>query len=207
MTSIEKEIFDRLNFNYPEEISFLPVKSPFAFLVTVMLSASSTDIRAEAASNRLFSRYEDENALCEADEDEVERIIHDVGLARSKARNIIGMSKEVVRLGGIPSDMKGLCKLPGVGEKTASCYISTILKEPAVIADIHFVRVAERLGLISSTGRNKAAKEIRENFPEKMWTRLSMTVNLHGRGICRPKPKCKECFLSSICAYGNKKER
>jgi len=166
-----------------------------------MLSASSTDKRAQAASDRLFSIYKDRYAIALADEDGVEEIIHDVGLARSKAKNIIAMAKRVVELGYIPEDMEGLCSLAGVGEKTASCYISTILGQPAVIADIHFVRVANRLGLIDTQDRNKAAAEIRNSFPAVMWTRLSMTINLHGRVICKPKPKCAECFLSQICSY------
>lgn len=206
MRSREKSIYDELNYHYPKEISFLEVKSPFIFLVTVMLSASSTDKRAQAASDRLFSIYKDEKALASADEDSLEALIHDVGLARSKARNIIAMSKKVVELGSIPSDMEGLCSLPGVGEKTASCYLSTILGEPAVIADIHFVRVAFRLGLTDTVDRNKAAAEIRKAFPSKYWTRLSMTVNLHGRLVCKPKPKCKECFLSSLCPFISKNQ-
>lgn len=201
MRSREKKIYDELNSHYPENISFLRADDPFVFLVTVMLSASSTDKRAQAASDRLFSIYKDRYAIALAEEDSVEEIIHDVGLARSKAKNIIKMAKMIVESGHIPEDMKGLCSLPGVGEKTASCYISTILGKPAVIADIHFVRVANRLDLIDTQDRNKAASEIRNSFPENMWTRLSMTINLHGRVICKPKPKCTECFLARLCSY------
>ena len=201
MRSREKKIYNELNSHYPKNISFLRADNPFVFLVTVMLSASSTDKRAQAASDRLFSIYKDRYAIALADEDGVEEIIHDVGLARSKAKNIIAMAKRVVELGYIPENMEGLCSLAGVGEKTASCYISTILGQPAVIADIHFVRVANRLELINTQDRNKAAAEIRNSFPDVMWTRLSMTINLHGRVICKPKPKCAECFLSQICSY------
>lgn len=198
MTSRDFLIFNKINSHYPEKISFLPVKSPFVFLVTVMLSASSTDIRASAAADRLFFKYPDEKSLSEAEIEDIERIIHDVGLSWSKAKNIKGTAK-IIAEKGLPNTMEELVSLPGVGEKTASCYLSTILGEPAVIADIHFVRVAERLGFTDTRDRTIAARQIRERFDKEYWTRVSMTVNLHGREICRPKPRCSECFLSSIC--------
>lgn len=198
MTSRDFLIFNKINSFYPEEISFLPVKSPFVFLVTVMLSASSTDVRASAAADRLFFRFPDEKALGGADVAEIEKIIHDVGLSWNKAKNI-KETAQIIAEKGLPKTMDELLELPGVGEKTASCYLSTIMGEPAVIADIHFVRVAERLGFTDTKDRTKAARQIRERFDKEYWTRISMTVNKHGRELCRPKPKCSECFLSSIC--------
>ena len=198
MTSRDFLIFSKLNSFYPEKISFLPVKSPFIFLVTVMLSASSTDIRASAAADRLFFAFPDEKSLAGAKIEEIEKIIHDVGLSWSKAKNI-KLTAQKIAENGLPTTMDELVELPGVGEKTASCYLATILGESAVIADTHFVRVAERLGFTTTKDRTIAARQIREKFDREYWTRLSMTVNKHGRDICRPKPKCAECFLSSIC--------
>lgn len=205
MTSIENQIFLKLNEKYPEKISFLRYKTPFEFLVTVILSASSTDVRAQAAADRLFNKYKDEKGLANADVDDVELLIRDVGLSRNKSKSIVSSAKRVVELGKIPETMEELIKLDGVGEKTASCYLSEILGEPAVIADIHFVRVAERLGLTDTQDRTKSAREIKQKFPKEMWTRLSMTVNLHGRVVCKPKPKCDECFLSELCQFNVKK--
>lgn len=201
MRSREKEIYDELNSHYPDDISFLHADTPFAFLVTVMLSASSTDKRAQAASDTLFSMFPDEKALARANVDEVESIIHQVGLGHTKASNIVALSRIIDDLGYIPDSIPELTKLPGIGEKTASCYLAHILDKPAVIADIHFMRVASRLGLIDTDNRERATREIRRAFDEDMWTRLSMTINIHGRIICRPKPKCRECFLSNLCSY------
>lgn len=205
MTSIGNQIFLELNSYYPEKISFLRYKTPFEFLVTVILSASSTDVRAQAAADRLFARYNDEYGLAKADVADVELLIRDVGLSKGKSKNIVSCANRIVELGYIPDNMQDLIKLDGVGEKTASCYLSEILGQPAVIADIHFVRVAMRLGLTDTDDRNKSAREIRDSFPPEMWTRLSMTVNLHGRVVCKPKPKCQECFLAHLCRYYTKK--
>lgn len=198
MTSRDFLIFNELNLHYPQEISFLPVKSPFVFLVTVMLSASSTDERALKASDRLFSVFSDAKALSEANVEDIESLIHEVGLGWSKASNI-KKTAGIIAEKGLPKTFDDLLCLPGVGEKTASCYASTIFGEPAVIADIHFVRVAERLGFINTRNRDAAARLVKKRFDSEYWTRLSMTVNMHGRVICRPKPRCSECFLSSIC--------
>ena len=113
MTSRDFLIFNKLNSFYPEEISFLPVKSPFVFLVTVMLSASSTDVRASAAADRLFFSFPDEKALSEANVEEIEKIIHDVGLSWSKAKNIKLTAKKIAE-NGLPTTMEELVALPGV---------------------------------------------------------------------------------------------
>ena len=199
MTERDQRIFSIIDKHYPEEISFLPVISPFRFLVTVMLSASTTDRQAEKAAENLFSVYPDENAIAAADADDIEKLIRSAGLSKSKSKNIKGTA-EAVAASGHPDTMKGLMALPGVGEKTASCYMYSILGRPAVIADTHFVRVAKRLGLTDTDDRNRSAKEIRERFPESMWSRLSMALNLHGRVVCHAKPDCPSCPVSAICS-------
>ena len=198
MTERDRKIFSILDGYYPERISFLPVESPFRFLVTVMLSASTTDRQAEAAAASLFSVYPDEKAVADAPVEEIERLIRKAGLSKSKSKNIKSTAG-IIASSGIPDTMEGLTALPGVGEKTASCYLWEVLSVPAVIADTHFVRTARRLGFTDTDDRNRATAEIRERFPEDMWGRLSMTVNIHGRKFCHPKPDCRECPLSSIC--------
>ncbi len=192
------EIARLLSEHYPEEISFLPVISPFRFLVTVMLSASTTDRQAEAAAERLFSSFPFPSDIAAASEDEIEVLIHSAGLSRSKARNIRKVASYVSEH-GLPEDEEELVRFPGVGEKTAACYLVSVLGRPGVIADTHFVRVAKRLGLTDTDDRIRSAREIRERFDPSLWARLSMTVNLHGRTVCSPRPRCTECFLSGIC--------
>ena len=175
--------------------------SPFRFLVTVMLSASTTDRQAEKAAENLFSSYPDAAAIADADEDDIEALIHSAGLSRSKARNI-KRSAAYIRDHGLPESEEELVRLPGVGEKTAACYLVSVLGRPGVIADTHFVRVARRLGLTDTDDRLRSAREIRERFDPSLWARMSMTVNLHGRTVCSPKPRCSECFLLGLCREG-----
>ena len=197
----DEEIIRLLDEHYPRDISFLPVISPFRFLVTVMLSASTTDKQAEAAAERLFSVFPDAAAIAGASEGDIEALIHQAGLSRTKARNIKGTAAAVMR-SGMPESEEELVRLPGVGEKTAACYLVSVLGKPGVIADTHFVRVAHRLGLTDTEDRIKSAREIRMKYDKALWSRLSMTVNLHGRKVCSPRPKCSECFLSHLCPSG-----
>ncbi len=191
-------IFNELNFHYPEDIAFLPSDNPYVFLITVMLSASSTDRMAIESASVLFKDSKEPKDIGNLEEAEIERRIHSSGLSKTKAHNIKYVSLYIAE-NGIPGAMEELVKLPGIGEKTASCYISTILGQPAVIADTHFVRVAKRLGFTDTIDRAKAAREIRANVPKKYWTRLSMVLNLHGRTICKARPECSKCFISSLC--------
>ena len=119
MTERDRKIFSILDGYYPERISFLPVESPFRFLVTVMLSASTTDRQAEAAAAALFSVYPDEKAVADAPTEEIERLIRKAGLSKSKSKNIKGTAG-IIASSGIPDTMEGLTALPGVGEKTAT---------------------------------------------------------------------------------------
>lgn len=196
--SSDFEIFFQLNAKSPEKVFFLKQTEPFRFLVTVILSGSSTDRQAELSAERLFSTFPTLEELSMATEEQIGECIHASGLFRSKAHKISLLSKIVLEK-GIPNTMEELVELPGVGEKTAACYLSSVLGQPAVVVDTHFARTARRLGLTDTDDRAKAAQEIREKFPSEYWNRLSDTVNLLGRIYCRPKPKCEECFMAKLC--------
>ena len=203
-TSRQKEKILKLFSFYPEKIEFIPQDNPFKFLVTVILSASSTDIKACKGADDLFSIAPDAKAISELPVEEIERIIHFVGLGRSKSRSIKALAT-VAAESGSPETLEELTRIPGIGEKTANCYLVNILDKPGVIVDTHFARTASRLGLVKATERNAIYKEIRKDFPPEIWSRLSMTVNLHGRTYCTARtPKCSDCPLNALCPYGKK---
>lgn len=191
-------IFNKVDENTPSTVFFIPYTTPFAFLVTVILSASSTDKRAIENSKALFETFPDERALSSASEEEIEKIIHSSGLSRVKARNIKALS-EIVLEEGIGSTREELERLPGVGEKTASCFLSRVYNEPSVVVDTHFERTSYRLGLTDTHNRSKAMREIMDIYEPKYWNRLSDCINYLGRTFCRPKPNCENCYMNSIC--------
>lgn len=192
------EILDRF---YPEDISFLDEADPFRFLCSVVLSAQTRDDYVNAVTPKLWAKYPEVSDLACCDLAELEEIIYPLGFYRAKARNLKALAQEVQKLGGvIPCDINELVKLPGVGRKTANCYINHVLNEPAVIVDTHFARVAYRLGYTDHKDACEVEMDIRKNFPPSQWSRLSMTLNLHGRKYCHArKPDCGSCPVSVYC--------
>ena len=135
-----------------------------------------------------------------AQSSQVEELIKSAGLYKNKARSIKALAEVTLREERIPETVEELIKIPGIGVKTANCYLVDILDKPGVIVDTHFARVVHRLGLTSTDDRDKVYREIRKEFDPSMWSRLSMTANLHGRKYCKARsPLCSTCFLSSIC--------
>lgn len=198
-TSIQKKKISKIFSIYPEEIEFIPADDPFRFLCTVILSASSTDEMALRSADKLFSSHPTAKDIAGLEEEEIASYIRSSGLTKSKARSIKALSRKASEE-GIPETLEELTRLPGIGEKTASCYLVSILKKPAVIVDTHFARVASRLGLVKATTRDAIYKEVKESYPEEIWARLSMTVNKHGRTYCfARKPDCNGCPLGELC--------
>ena len=198
--ALDYSAFYILSSLYPEEITFLDSPDPFQFLIMVMLSAQTTDKRVMEVSPHLFAKYPDAHSLANADVSTVEEIIKPLGFYKVKAKNIIATSKEIVRLGCIPSTMDQLIKLPGVGRKTSSCYIGHVLGQGAIIVDTHFKRVAYRLGYTDSKDPDKIEEEIKRTLPEKDWYRASMVLNAFGRDICHAKnSECARCPVASYC--------
>ena len=194
------EIFKKLDEAYPKEIKFIKRDDPFRFLCAVILSASSTDREAMRAEERLNSVFDTAKKIAEADIAQIENLIKSAGLYKNKAKSIKALAEVYVRDNKIPETVEELIKIPGIGVKSANCYLVDVLGLPGVIVDTHFARVVYRLGLTSSLDRDKVYKEIRKTFDSSLWSRLSMTANLHGSTYCKASsPLCSSCFLSSIC--------
>ncbi|MFA6844617.1 MAG: endonuclease III [Sphaerochaetaceae bacterium] len=183
----------------PKEIRFLDERDPFRFLVSVVLSAQTTDEAVNKVVPLLFSRYKDACSLARAEQQDIEEIIHRLGFYHAKAKNIIALASSLCDM-PFPTTLENLVKLPGVGRKTANCYIGDILGKSAVIVDTHFKRVVQRLGLVTTSNPTVIEAEIKKQLaPEKQY-RFSMTVNLHGRRCCHAKnPDCPSCPLASLC--------
>lgn len=197
---MDRSAFDILSRTYPQEISFLKEDEPFRFLASVMLSAQTRDDYVNAVTPELWRCYPTPEDLSGARLEDIERIIHSLGFYRAKARNLKALAREVARLGRVPDTMEELVRLPGVGRKTANCYINHVLKEPAVIVDTHFSRVARRLGYTDATDPGEVEMQIRSSFPSSDWSRLSMVLNLHGRKYCHARnPECGSCPVRDYC--------
>ena len=199
MKEKERVIFDILDSSFPGKIEFLPMgDDPLRYLVRVILSLSSTDRMAEFSSKRLFERFKTAEEIARADETEIAYLIRQSGLERQKSE-VIKRTAQYFLEKGIPKSREELLSIKGIGEKSASCFIQSVLGGNAIVVDTHVLRVSYRIGLTTTKNRDKAMHELERNFDEELWNRLSDTLGALGRSVCRPRPKCMECILKENC--------
>lgn len=196
--------FQLLDEYYPKEIVFLEFENNFQTLISVVLSAQTTDKQVNSIMGPLFGRFPDAQSLAFADQKTIEDIIKPVGFYKVKAAHIINASKRMVEFydSKVPDNMKDLLSLNGVGRKSANVVLGHCYHKPAIIVDTHFGRVVRRLGLTEATNPDKVETEIVAQLEPQYQYRFSMTANNHGRVFCHArKPDCLNCFLRDICPF------
>ncbi len=189
---------------YPEAICQLNADTPFQLLVATRLSAQCTDARVNLVTPELFKKYPSEVELSEADVEDVENLIHSCGFYHGKARDLIGMAKDVryIYNGTLPDTIEELTKLPGVGRKTANLIVGDVYKKPAVVADTHVIRITNLLGLTDSKDPKKVELQLKKILPPEESNDFCHRIVLHGRAICiARRPKCNECILNDVCKH------
>ncbi|KFJ07389.1 endonuclease III [Bifidobacterium tsurumiense] len=191
----------------PDPQCALDFTNPFELLVATVLSAQTTDKRVNMVTPPLFASYPSPEELAAANPEIVENIIHSLGFYRSKSRNIIALSHDLMERfdGEVPSNMEDLVTLPGVGRKTANVVLGNAFGIPGFPVDTHVIRVTGRLRWREdwkSTNPDPVhiEKEITSYFPAEEWTDLSHRLILHGRAICHARtPDCAHCPLQQTC--------
>ena len=196
--------FDILEGVSSKEISFLERRDPFQFLISVVLSAQTTDERVNQVTPELFSCYPGPEELSKADIEDVKRIIRPTGFFNSKAKHIIDCAKVITDEfnGVVPVDMDSLLSLPGVGRKTANCVRSNIMGLPGIVVDTHFSRVINRVFDLGTRDPDVVEDFVSRNLEEDKWSRFSMTANLFGRQTCHSAtPECVRCPAKGMCSH------
>jgi endonuclease-3 len=198
-----EEIIRRLWEEYPDATTSLRHTSPYELLVATILSAQCTDERVNMVTPELFSRYPSPEDLAGARSEDVEEIIRSTGFYRQKTKSLLGMAESVMEDhdGVIPSTMKELVKLRGVGRKTANVVLGNAFgKDEGVVVDTHVKRLSGRLGLTRETTPEKIEPDLMALVPEASWTDLPHLFIFHGRAVCKaPTPLCGECVLADLC--------
>lgn len=200
-----KGILEWFQANVPTAETELHYENPYQLLVAVILSAQCTDKRVNQVTPALFEAFPEPEVLAESTPEVVFEYIRSVSYPNNKAKHLVGMAKMLVEQfnGEIPSDIKNLQKLPGVGRKTANVIASVIFDKPAMAVDTHVFRVSNRLGLTNNSKTPlETEKELVKNIPEELIPIAHHWLILHGRYICLArKPKCEECGLVKWCKY------
>ena len=182
----------------------LNYQNPYTFLVSVVLSAQATDKSVNNATKDLFKVVKTPKDMVALGERKLKRYIKTIGLYNSKAKNVINLSKILIKeyKSKIPSDFNDLTNLPGVGNKTASVYQNEILDIPRIAVDTHVYRVSNRVGL-AKTKTADQTQEILEQITPKKWLKTAHhLLILHGRYTCKSqKPMCDQCVITKHCLY------
>lgn len=194
--------------NRPVAETELTYTNPYELLVAVILSAQCTDKRVNIVTGPLFQRFPEPRSLAAASVEEVFQYIRSISYPNNKAKHLVGMAKMLVEdfKEVVPSEIKELQKMPGVGRKTANVIASVVYDKPAMAVDTHVYRVSERIGL---TYRAKTPleteKQLVKYIPEEYVATSHHWLILHGRYTCLArKPKCEVCGLTQLCKYFSK---
>lgn len=195
---------EALKKDYPDAICSLNAGNEFELLVATRLSAQCTDARVNLVTPALFERYKTLEDYASADLEDVENYVRSCGFYHTKAKDIIGMAKDIIeRFGGkVPDNIEDLTSLPGVGRKTANLICGDIYKKPAVVADTHLIRITNLLGLVNTKNPEKVEKELKKILPPDESNDFCHRCVLHGRAVCvARRPKCEVCSMADFCDF------
>jgi endonuclease III len=197
------EVVARLKAEFPDARTELDWKNPLELLVATMLSAQTTDVQVNRVTQTLFAKYRTAEEYAHADPTELEEDIRPTGFYRNKARSLRNMADALVEEHGgeVPSNMRELVALPGVGRKTANVVLGNAFGvDEGIVVDTHVRRVSGRLGLTENKDPVKIEQDLTKVVPQEDWTVFSHLLILHGRRTCKArKPDCPNCILNDIC--------
>ncbi|MDW3212321.1 MAG: endonuclease III [Reichenbachiella sp.] len=200
---------DYFSQHQPEAETELHYENPYQLIVAVALSAQCTDKRVNMVTPAIFESFPTPEALAASNFDELFPYIRSISYPNNKTKHLLGMAKMLVEdfNSEIPSDLKELQKLPGVGRKTANVIASVIFNQPTMAVDTHVFRVSKRLGLVTQTAKTplEVEKQLVKYIPEEHIPKAHHWLILHGRYICLArKPQCDQCKISLMCRYYEK---
>jgi len=204
-------LFERLRAANPQPRTELVYRTPYQLLVAVVLSAQATDKSVNAATRGLFELAGTPQAMAALGARALERHIRTIGLYRTKARNVVELSRLLLeRHGGeVPASREALESLPGVGRKTANVVLNTAFGQPTVAVDTHILRVANRTGIAPGKDPLEVERKLLRHVPPEFLKDAHHWLILHGRYVCvARRPKCPQCRIRDLCEYrGKTRER
>lgn len=196
---------EKLDLMYKDAKCGLDYRNLFELIVAVSLSAQTTDISVNKVTPKLFEKYPTPFDLASAKLEDVEEIIHSLGLYKNKAKNLILLANELVNKyqGEVPNTMEELQELSGVGYKTASVVLVEGFRIPAFPVDTHISRITKRIGLVKdSLNPTQISISLMKLYDKELYHKLHHQMIYLGRYTCKSiKPLCNECLMRDFCKY------
>ena len=197
-----RPIIERLAAEHADAAIALTFRNPLELLVSVMLSAQTTDVNVNRVTERLFEKYRRPEDYLAVPQEELERDIFATGFFRQKAKALRGTMTLLLEEfdGEVPERFDDLLRLPGVARKTANVVSSERGNAQGIVVDTHVRRLSQRLGFTRQEDPVKIERDLMKIIPKDRWILFSHQVIHHGRGLCVARnPKCAECPLDAIC--------
>ena len=201
------EIFEVLKKDNPSPMTELKYKTKFQLLISVILSAQTTDKSVNAATAKLFKIAGTPKKIYALGEEKLKDFIRSIGLYNAKAKNVVQTCKILMTKfqNKVPSDRDTLQKLPGVGRKTANVVLNNAFGLPTIGVDTHVFRVSNRLGIAQGKNVLEVEKKLEKNVPEKFKLHAHHWLIILGRYTCiARRPLCGKCKVFEFCRYKKK---
>ena len=202
-----EEAFRRFKAANPEPKGELQHINPFTLLVAVVLSAQATDAGVNKATPALFALADTPEKMAALGETRVRDLIKTIGLFRTKAKNVIALSRKLIadHGGQVPHSREALEALPGVGRKTANVVLNIAFGEPTIAVDTHIFRVGNRTGMATGKTPFEVETKLDQVVPATYKRHAHHWLILHGRYTCvARKPLCEKCIISDLCQWPGK---
>jgi endonuclease-3 len=202
-----EEGFRRFQAADPKPVGELQYVTPFTLLVAVVLSAQATDAGVNKATPALFAAADTPARMAALGEERVRELIKTIGLFRTKARNLIALSTQLVEQHGgeVPRTREALEALPGVGRKTANVVLNIAFGEPTIAVDTHIFRIGNRTGLATGKTPFEVENKLEQLVPTKYKLYAHHWLILHGRYVCVARqPHCEKCLIADLCKWPGK---
>ncbi len=177
-------------------------RDPFRVLIACLLSLRTKDETTGPASERLFALADTPQTMLCLQPNQIERAIFPVGFYRTKARVVLGVSRDLIeRFGGeVPGSIDALLTLKGVGRKTANLVVTQGFNKPGICVDTHVHRISNRLGYVKTRSPEKTELALRAKLPRRYWIGYNDLLVSFGQNICLPvSPRCTQCPVHGWC--------
>jgi endonuclease-3 len=197
-----RSIIERLIAEHPDATIALRFGSDLELLVSVMLSAQTTDVNVNRVTEKLFVKYRRPEDYLAVPVEELERDVYATGFFRQKTKAIRGTMQRLLEVhdGQVPRNVDELVGLPGVARKTANVVAAELGEPQGIVVDTHVRRLSQRLGLTKEEDPVKIERDLQRLVPREHWGILPHLLIWHGRRVCIARaPRCEDCVLSDIC--------
>jgi len=197
-----RPIIERLAAEHADAAIALTFRSPLELLISVMLSAQTTDVNVNRVTEKLFVKYRKPEDYLAVPQEELEQDVFATGFYRQKTKSIRGAMTVLLEEfdGEVPKRIEELLRLPGVARKTANVVAAELGEAQGIVVDTHVRRLSQRLGLTRQEDPVKIERDLVRLVPREDWARFPHLMIWHGRRVCDARrPRCEDCVLVDLC--------